>query len=150
MTPGSSAEFHKMFVGYLDALPENKRLNLLYSEIMNTSNEQLALKLSDILKELNLLELTLASGLLHNTNFEVQKRGLRVITYDKPFFNKEDKLELETIIDYVRNTFTERGIRATKKQLLSSKDKEVWNCECGKTNDIGSLCSGCHKRYLRF
>ena len=30
-----------------------------------------------------------------------------------------------------------------KKQLLSSKEKEVWTCECSKTNDMDAYCSGC-------
>ena len=37
-----------------------------------------------------------------------------------------------------------------KKQLLSSKEKEVWACECSKTNDIGSYCSGCKKDIYGF
>ena len=37
-----------------------------------------------------------------------------------------------------------------KKQLLSSKEKEVWTCECSKTNDIGSYCSSCKKDIYGF
>ena len=27
--------------------------------------------------------------------------------------------------------------------MLTSKEKEVWVCECGKTNEIGVYCNGC-------
>ena len=37
-----------------------------------------------------------------------------------------------------------------KKQLLSSKQKEVWTCECKSTNDIGSSCGNCGKDIFGF
>lgn len=88
--------------------------------------------------------------LLQSNDFQAQKRGVRVITYDKPFYNKQDKQDLQTIRDFIKNTFVERGTRTTKKQLLSSKEKEVWTCECGKINDIGAYCSGCSKDIYGF
>ncbi|MGJ7032552.1 hypothetical protein [Niabella hirudinis] len=81
--------------------------------------------------------------LLKSGNFQAQKRGVRVVTYDKPFYKKQDMQDLQNIREYIQETFVERGTRTTKKQLLSSKEKEVWTCECGKTNDIGVYCSGC-------
>jgi len=143
LSPGTSEKFYKMLLGYLDALPENKKIDLLYFSIANEKNENLALKLSEIIKELTLFDINRSMELLKSDDFQIQKRGVRVVTFDKPFYNKQDKQDLQTIKDFIKGTFTERGTRTTKKQLLSSKEKEVWNCECGKTNDIGSYCSGC-------
>lgn len=150
MSPGTSANFYKLLVGYIDGLPENKKLNLLYNGICGEENEQIALKLSEIVKELNLFDFNRSMELLQSDDFQTQKRGLRVVTYDKPFYNKQDKKDLQTIRDYVKDTFVERGTRTMKKQLLSSKEKEVWTCECGKTNDIGAYCSGCSKDIYGF
>jgi CDGSH-type Zn-finger protein len=80
----------------------------------------------------------------------IQKRGIRITTYDKPFYGKQDKKDLQTIKDFINKTFVERGARTTKKQLLSSKEKEVWTCECGKTNDMGNYCSNCHQDIYGF
>ena len=88
--------------------------------------------------------------LLQSVDFQTQKRGVRVVTYDKSFYNKQDKQDLQTVRDCIANTFIERGTRTTKKQLLSSKEKEVWTCECGKTNDIGAYCSGCSQDIYGF
>lgn len=143
MNPGTSEKFHKLLVGYVDALPEHKKLDLLYNGIKEEQNEQLALKLSEIIKELNLFDFNRSMGLLKSENFQTQKRGVRVATYDKPFYNKQDLQDLQMLRDFIQTTFVERGTRTTKKQLLSSKEKEVWTCECGKTNDIGAYCSGC-------
>lgn len=143
MNPGTSEKFYKLLVGYIDALPEQKKLALLYNGIKDEQNEQIALKLSEIIKELNLFDFNRSMELLKSDNFQAQKRGVRVASYDKPFYSKQDKQDLQTIRDYIKETFDERGTRTMKKQLLSSKEKEVWTCECGKTNDIGSYCSGC-------
>jgi uncharacterized protein with PIN domain len=88
--------------------------------------------------------------MLQSNNLQIQKRGLRVITYDKLFYNKQDRKDLETIRDYIKNTFVERGTRGTKKLLLSSKEKEIWTCECGKSNEMGTFCSGCNQDIYGF
>ena len=143
MNPGISEGFNKLLIGYIDALPEHKKLDILYNSINNEENEQIALKLSEIIRDLNLFDFNRSMQLLQSDNFQIQKRGVRVVTYDKPFYNKQDKHDLQTIRDLIKNTFVERGTRTTKKQLLSSKEKEVWTCECSKNNDIGAHCSGC-------
>jgi uncharacterized protein YbjQ (UPF0145 family) len=141
-SPEASEKFYKLLLGYVDALPEQKKLDLLYNGI-NEQNELIALKLAGIIKELNLFDFNRSMDLLKSNNFQTQKRGVRVVTYDKSFYNKQDIQDLQTIRSYIQETFTERGTRTTKKQLLSSKEKEVWTCECGKTNDIDTYCSGC-------
>nr|WP_121272842.1 YbjQ family protein [Pedobacter schmidteae] len=140
--PGSTEKFHKLLVGYIDGLPENKKLDLLYKGLIE-ENEQIALKISEIIKELNLFDFDRSMSLLKNESFEIKKRGVRVVTYDKPFYGKQDIHNLQNIKKYIQETFIERGTRTTKKQLLSSKEIEVWTCECGKTNDIEAFCSGC-------
>jgi CDGSH-type Zn-finger protein len=139
----TSASFYKYLIGYIDALPQQKKLNLLYNSIKEEQNEQVVLKLSEIIKDTFLFDFNKIMELLKTDNFQTQKRGVRILTYDKPFYNKQDMDDLQMIRDFMQQKFVERGARTTKKQLLSSKEKEVWVCECGKTNDIGTYCSGC-------
>jgi len=141
---GTTEKFFKMLVGYIDALPEQKKLTLLYNGIREQP-EQISLKLSEIINELNLFDFNLTMELLKSENFQVQKHGIRVATYDKPFYNKQDIQDLNMLRKFIQDNFVERGKRSSKKQLLSSKEKEVWLCECSKTNDIGVYCSGCGK-----
>ena len=148
--PGVSANFHKQFTTYIDALPDNIKLDLLYNSIQTEQKEQLALKLAGIIDELNLFDFNRIMQLLKSDDFQIQKIGLRISKFDKPFYNKEDIKDLQTIKNYAKETFVERGKRSMKKQLLSSKEKEVWTCECGKTNDIESNCSGCFKDIYGF
>lgn len=150
VSPGTSESFYKLLVPYIDGLPENKKLDILYNGINEEGSEQIALKLSEIIKELNLFDFNRIMELLQCEDFLTQKIGVRVATYDKPFYNKQDKQDLQTIRDFIKNTFIERGTRTTKKQMLSSKEKEVWTCKCGKTNDIGAYCSGCSQDIYGF
>jgi hypothetical protein len=89
-------------------------------------------------------------GFIKNDNFQVQKRGLRIATFDKAYYNKQDQLDLQVIREFISITFVEKGTRSTKKQLLTSKEKEVWSCECGKTNAVGSYCIGCDQDIYGF
>jgi uncharacterized protein YbjQ (UPF0145 family) len=146
----ASENFYKLLVSYTDALPENKKLELLYDTIANETNERLIFKLAKIIKELNLFDFKKSLELLESDNFQAKKIGLRIVTYDKPFYNKQDIADLQTIKDYIQNNFGERGKRTIKKQLLSSKEKEVWTCECGKVNEMGEYCTNCNQDIYGF
>lgn len=150
LEPEILEKFYKQFVTYIDNLPEHKKRNLLYGSIKNEKNQKITAKISQIICELNLYDFERTIDLLTNENFQVQKQGIRIATYDKPFYSKQDIQDLEKISQLIKEFFTERGTKTTKKQLLSSKEKEVWNCECGKTNDIGSYCSGCGQDIFGF
>jgi uncharacterized protein YbjQ (UPF0145 family) len=143
--------FHKNFISYIDALEENKKLNLLYDKIESETNHQVALYLSKVIKELNLYDFEKNMRLLKNPDFKKQKIGIRISTYDKSFYNKTDIEQLNQTKNFVATTFKERGEITTKKQLLSSKEKVVWNCECGnKSIDIGDFCGSCNNDIFGF
>ncbi|MBO9199539.1 MULTISPECIES: YbjQ family protein [Niastella] len=148
--PGISEKFYRQLIGYIDGLPEKNKLDLLYNGIKLEENDQIAFKLSQIIKELNLFEFNRIAEMLKSDNFQIQKRGVRIATYDRPFYSMHDKQDLQTIRTLLKDIFVERGKRSMKKQLLSSKEKEVWTCECGKTNDIDNDCSGCQQDIYGF
>lgn len=144
-------KFNKNFINYIDALEETKKISLLYDEIANQTNLKTALYLSKIIGELNLFDFDKNLILLNNTNFEKQKIGLRIATYDKSFYNKKDIENLKQIQIFINSNFKERGEITTKKQMLSSKEKNVWNCECGnKGNNIGEYCGSCKNDIFGF
>jgi uncharacterized protein YbjQ (UPF0145 family) len=141
--PGTSEKFTKSLVRFIEGLPEEKKMNALYHTIQTGTDELVLQRISEIIKNLNLFDYRRCMELIKNSDFTVQKRGVKIAAFDKSFYNIQDKEDLQAINNYVKTTFTEKGTRSTKKQLLSSKEKEVWTCECGKTNDIDSHCSGC-------
>ncbi len=149
-TFGSSEAFYKNLITYIDALPEDKKVDLLYNAIAKVEDGNVVTKISAIIQELNLLDWQKVTDLLNHKDFRIQKRALRIVTYDKPFFNREDINQLQAVSENIKVIFIERGKRVMKKQLLSSKEKELWVCECGKTNDIESCCSGCDNDIFGF
>lgn len=143
--------FDKNFTSYIDALEENKKVSLLYDKMETETNMQVALYLSKVIKELNLFDYDKNIGLLKNLDFKKQKIGLRIATYDKAFYDKKDIENLNQTKIFIHSAFKERGEITTKKQLLSSKEKDVWNCECGnKSVEIGEYCGNCNNNLFGF
>jgi uncharacterized protein YbjQ (UPF0145 family) len=143
--PNGYNDFRKKLVSYIDCLPDENKALLVHKTIAETDDEKLALRLTEIVGELQILDLQRIDDFLNSESFDKQKRVTRLLCYDKPFYNKSDIEYLKKILDRMNNIFVERGTRIMKKQLLSSKEKEMWTCECGKLNDIDSYCSNCFK-----
>jgi CDGSH-type Zn-finger protein len=142
--------FNKNFTSYVDALEESKKTSLLYNEIEKVTNP-VALYLAKVIKELNLFDYEKNMSILKNSDFNKQKIGIRISTYDKSFYNKNDIENLNQTKVFISSNFKERGEKSMKKQLLSSKEKEVWNCRCGnKSNEIGEYCGSCHNDIFGF
>lgn len=143
--------FTKNFVNYIDALEVNVKVDLLYDTIEKEKNHEISMFLAKVIKELNLFNFEKNMILLQHTDFVKQKLGLLISTYDKPFYNRKDIESLNQVKLFIASNFKERGEITTKKQLLSSKEKNVWNCECGgKSNEIDSNCSSCNNDIYGF
>lgn len=147
--PDAFSIFNKHLIDYLGNLDIEIQIKLLYDELLKTKSETFATQIIKIIRELNLYDFNKCMDLLKNEDFQIKKSGLKILTCDKPYFNKQDVLEYKTAIEYTKNNFGERGIRSMKKQLLS-KEKEVWTCECATINDIEQTCSNCNKDIYGF
>ena len=69
-------------------------------------------------------------------NTKVSKRALSVLSSEKPYYKKEDIAQLKNLRILINNHFNKTGEITTKKQMLSSKETEVWKCECSKINSM--------------
>lgn len=146
-----NSTFKKKFIGYIDNLEESKKVNLIYDQIESQNNLQVMLFLANVIKELYLFDFERIKKLLQHPDFKKQKTGVLVATFDKAFYNKKDIEDLNQLKDFITTSFNQRGELTTKKQLLSSKEKEVWNCECGsKSIDIGDYCVSCNNNLFGF
>lgn len=137
---------------FLLNLPEAKAISLLYDVLNNPSHEEkvydFALK---FIKENELVDLHKTAEILAHDEFEVRKRGVKISTYKKRFYTPEDLELLAKISDVIDSSFDLRGEKTTVKQLLRSKEKEAWKCECGKVNDITiAHCEKCLKDIYGF
>lgn len=145
----SLEKFERSFLKYIDSLTNNMNIKLLYESLKTEMNEEIVVKLIEIINELNLFDFEYTMQLLQNDNFEIRKRGISSAGANKQSYSEEDIKNLEILAKFINESFRERGTRTTKKQLLS-KEKEIWVCECGKTNEIGSYCTSCRRDIYGF
>jgi uncharacterized protein YbjQ (UPF0145 family) len=142
--------FYLKTIDYLGALSEEIRCKLVYDALINENDEVVVPKFTSLIRTLQLLNLPFVKAYLLSDNFDHRKRALKPLQSDKPFYNKDDVQHLKEILSLIERSFPERGQRSYKKQMLSSKEKEIWTCECGKQNDIGTHCSNCKKDIYGF
>jgi hypothetical protein len=141
--------FKRYFLKYIESLDNDEKIDLIYKQL-NAENVFMLEHISNLIKELHLFDNKKCFELLQNDDFEIQKIGIRIATYDKIFYSKNDIDELENLSDYIENNFKIRGKQSTKKQLLSTKEKDVWICECGRVNNIGDEYCTCQKDIYGF
>ena len=137
--------FYKRLITYINNLPEPKKVKLVYAELIAEKEESKIQELYKIISDLQLLDLKFIIDVLVNNEFADKKKALQVLALPKPFYNKDDVNDLLTIKQLIESEFTERAQRSTKKQLLSSKEKEIWTCECGEVNDLESGENKCYR-----
>ena len=145
--------FNIKFINYMSSLDEEKAIDLLYNQILNEKRNEMSIYLSTVIKELNLFDYKRTMILLKSLYFVKQKIGLIISNYDKPFYDKNDVENLNSIKDFILNNFKERGKKSIRPKSLLKEEKEIWKCtECGSdsNNDIGKPCSNCFKDIYGF
>ncbi|MEG9327507.1 YbjQ family protein [Salinimicrobium catena] len=137
---------------YLRSLDLDDQKKILYSTLeLKNLNRYVADFLLDYIKEEQLLDFDQVENLLRNSEVKVQKRGLEIGTFDLPFYTHKDEESYKNLSECIAESFPERGRKTSKKQLLSSKEKEAWECECGKINDIEyTYCTKCNNNIFGF
>ncbi|GAB3027792.1 hypothetical protein GCM10027051_35930 [Niabella terrae] len=137
---------------YIDALPDTNKDFLLYDRLKSSSNVNVTRRLAKLIKTLHLLNLNIIKEMLLDPDFQVNKKGVGLLGSHNTSYAAGDLQKLNEIKEIIGNVFPERGTRKMKKQLLSSKDKEVWSCECGKGNkiNIGERCVNCNNDIYGF
>lgn len=145
-----SNEFKNYFIDYIESFDEITRKKLLYDSLKNELNIKLGNKLLEIIKELYLLDFPAITDLIKSQNLIIQKRGLLLLTFEKQYYNQKDVTEISELIILINNSFSKRGKITSKKQMLSSKEKEIWTWECSKENDLGVNCGNCGKDIYGF
>jgi len=149
--PNEIKEFNNNFRIYLNSLPIEITTKLLYESILKEQDIRVLKYLNIIIKDLQLLDYDYVSKLLIDKDFMKQKLGLKIATYDKPYYDETDINNLNKLVDLIIKTFSMRGEKTIKKQLLTSKEKEIWICDCGKNNNLEYIyCNDCYNDIYGF
>jgi uncharacterized protein YbjQ (UPF0145 family)/CDGSH-type Zn-finger protein len=136
---------------YLSIIDSDIAIDCLYNKLLEEPKDKLRKKLIEKISELQLIDFDRIIGLIKEQDFSIQKCGVQILKADKMSYEKSDIHRIDNIINLVSSTFNERGEKSTKKKALSSKEKEIWICECGKENNIDKkYCSTCQKDIYGF
>lgn len=149
--------------------PDNAdaKLNYLYQYFNDLDNEEIIIALydkfetSDNTEYLNFLFNTISSSgifdsdkinmMLASNKLLVRKYGLKFIAIGKDSYSTNDVSILNDLKRKVLEQFEVRATITTKKKMLSSAEKQVWECECGKTNDMeAEYCGSCNNDMYGF
>lgn len=137
--------FKENTTNYLKSMDLDDQIELIYGGLKSSNTSKKVEEfLNGIIKEDLLLDFEQVNKLLEDDNLNVKKRGMILSTCSRPYYTEQDLNSYKELIQRIETNFPERGQHTTKKQLLSSKEKEVWQCECGKNNEVEiTYCTRC-------
>lgn len=138
-------------IEYFKSIDNNVGIETLYNKLETELTEKVRNEVTDIIIKSNLIDYDRILSLLGNQDFTIQKNGLKICSKNKLNYDYSDIEKIETIINSVNIKFNQRGKITSKKKILSSKEIEVWICECEKENNITEIyCSKCNNDILGF
>jgi len=148
---GELNNFSNHLSEYLSIIDSDIAIDCLYNKLLEVQKDKIRKKLIEKITELQLVDYAKIIGLIKEQDFNIQKCGVQILRAEKLSYEKSDIQHIDEIINLVSSVFVERGEKSTKKKALSSKEKEIWICECGKENDIEKkYCSNCQKDIYGF
>lgn len=105
----------------------------------------------NVINELDLFDPDEIISMLNSDELAIKKRAIALLKYPKQSYSISDIAKYQEIKEKIENSFGEVGKRYSKKQLLSSKENEYWECPCGGKNSMDAeLCSKCCKDIYGF
>jgi len=144
-------KIYQHLLTYLNSVSEAHRNNLLYNFLMNQNNHNAIYLTYDLFKDLMVFDPNKLKEYLLDNNEEIKNKALQVVVVDKSFYSKDDVYVFDELINIINSNFAIKGEITTKKQMLSSKEKEIWKCTCGTKNDIDTeYCTNCNKDIYGF
>ena len=140
----------KRLVSYFSSINEELSSKVLYNFYVNEHSENFATYLYNLIKELTIFKVDAIGIYLKDNDLKVQKRALNLAVIDKPYFSLDDIPDYIKLRDLIKSSFKENGEVVSIKSKLSSKEKEVWKCNCGKTNNVNDTSCDCGQDRMGF
>ncbi|GAB3935302.1 YbjQ family protein [Mucilaginibacter myungsuensis] len=137
--------FYKKVLTYVNGFPQEKKSDMLYLNLLTAAEPQNIITLSQMISDLQMLDLKFVYNVLANDDIENKKKILQILAFQKPYYDKEDVADLQRIRQAIINIFKEQGTRSIKKGTLLAKEKAIWTCACGEVNDDDEQSIHCRK-----
>ncbi|HEK21437.1 MULTISPECIES: YbjQ family protein [unclassified Mucilaginibacter] len=139
----------KLLLEYFAAINPAVAIPLLYQTFDGETNAKVTNEVLSLIREFDLVDVKQCLLLLNSTKLSIRKIALNILRYDQPIYVINDIEVLTKAIEKIKTSFSDLSSISTKKGFLSSNEKDVWICQCGKSNDMPSnYCFNC--QYNRF
>jgi len=129
---------YQQLSNYLSSFKEEERVSILYEYLMNEDAGKFNQILYRLIGDLLIFDAKKLQTYLQDKNVENRIKALQIVVRDKSFFSKEDIPEFESLISLIHTNFSKTSTQSTAKKLLSSKQVDIWVCECGHKNELTS------------
>jgi len=139
-------EADKLFVEYFGSIEPTDAMEVLFSSLLIETHVPLLNKIMDIIAQFDLLDYDYSIKLLKSEALVQKKIALKLLRSDRPFYTIEDIDKMKETLAVLDSAFDIRASIGTKKGFLSSNEKEIWVCECSKSNSADVVyCPNCAK-----
>ena len=136
---------------YFSIIDSDIATDCLYNRLNVELPTKTRSRIIKIITEIKLVDYSKIIDCLKHSEFYVQKTGVELSQSEKQSYEKTDIKLIDDIINLIAGNFSQRGEKTTKKKMLSSKEKDIWICECEKENDGDEVyCENCHKDIFGF
>ena len=131
-------------IEYFASIDPEIAVQQLYGKLKEDITEDFRILIIEIVKEDKLIDYGGIVELIKHSDFNVKKSGIYICSSHKMNYDTSDIFYIKEILATIPLVFTERGSKSTKKKMLSSKEIDIWICECNKENEINDVfCERC-------
>jgi uncharacterized protein YbjQ (UPF0145 family) len=142
---------YKQLTTYLMSFNETERVSIIYDYLMSDSDGSFNGIIYKIIGDLLIYDAKKLEAYFEDENVEIRNKALQIVVKDKSFFTKEDISDFQNLIILIQKNFLKTSTQSTQKKMLSSKEVDVWVCECGRKNELTSkYCENCEKDQYGF
>lgn len=127
-------------------LPFDIVQNFMFETLKSETDYDMLKAVRKITSDLFLLDYELLGLVIKSGTFTQQRNIVQMALQHKLFYDPQDIDNIKSLIEIITTSFPKRGQEKTKKTLLSSKVRNIWECECGKPRlENETYCENCHK-----
>lgn len=140
----SKSEAMPFFYQYFVNISDTDEILKLYEEFKKSEDVKYLNILLKVIVYNNKVDFEKVKELLLSESITARKFALRFLGIGKDNYILEDISNIEEMKKLVTNSFPAIGKRSTQKKMFSSAEKDVWECVCGKVNEVADdYCKSC-------
>jgi len=145
-----SDDYKNKSISFLQRMPFEVATEKIYDSLFESDNTAHINLLKSFIETAGLVDLDKVKSYIKSEDIAKKKGALRIATLKKETFSKSDIIDYERIIELIQQEFPEIGTRSTRKVGILSKERDVWDCPCGREGNTEEYCTKCDNNIYGF